>query len=526
MEKAFRMGKASATGSFQLFVGVALSSAIMAVGSLILARLITPAEYGLYSVALIPSLMIGLFRDWGVNSAITKYVAHSRTTGNEENVRDIIVTGLIFEIVMGLALSLLSVFLAGFIASAIFHRPNIAPLVSIVSITIFASSLLNAAQASFVGLERIEFQSLTLICQASIKSVVGPLLVFLGLGALGAVIGYILSFIVASIAGSAILYFILLRRLKRAKISRSKTFKLLKDMLHYGVPLSISSIIGGFLLQFYGFMMAFYCSDVMIGNYQVANNFAVLLTFVTIPIATVLFPAFAKLNPQNEPELIKTVFKSSVKYTTILLVPATTAVMVLSKPMVSTLFGEQYAYAPFFLSIMVLGNLATGFGNLSMNALLTGLGETKTLMKLSLLTLALGFVLAFLLIPNLGITGIILGNLIAGIPSILLGLHWIFKHFKVSADLGSTAKIFASTAIVTGITYVSLSFLNTAEWARLMVGGIVFLVGYLIVAPFMGAIVQEDIRNLRALFSGLGFIFTIINLPLIIAEKAAALKNN
>ncbi|MGD2066544.1 MAG: oligosaccharide flippase family protein, partial [Candidatus Bathyarchaeota archaeon] len=305
-----------------------------------------------------------------------------------------------------------------------------------------------------------------------------------------------------------------------------KFFKILNDMLRYGVPLSISTIIGGFLLQFYGFMMAFYCNDVMIGNYQVANNFAVLLTFFTIPIATVLFPAFAKLNPQNEPELVKTVFKSSVKYTAILLVPATTAVMVLAQPMVSTLFGEQYVYAPFFLSLLVITNLTAAFGNLSMNALLTGLGETKALMKLSLLTLALGFLLAFLLIPNLGITGIIIGNLIASIPSTLLGLGWIFKKYRVSADLRSTAKVFASTAIVTGITYISLSFFNTAEWMRLMVGGIVFLVSYLIVAPFMGAIVKEDIHNLRALFSGMGFIVKIINLPFIIAEKAASIKNN
>jgi len=69
------MGKVSATGSFQLFIGVATSTIAMAVGTIILARLMLPEEYGLYSIALIQSYMIVLFRDWGVNSAITKYVA-------------------------------------------------------------------------------------------------------------------------------------------------------------------------------------------------------------------------------------------------------------------------------------------------------------------------------------------------------------------------------------------------------------------------------------------------------------------
>ena len=41
MEKAFEMGKTSATGSFQLLIGVATSTIIMAVGTIILARLMT-----------------------------------------------------------------------------------------------------------------------------------------------------------------------------------------------------------------------------------------------------------------------------------------------------------------------------------------------------------------------------------------------------------------------------------------------------------------------------------------------------
>jgi len=525
MEKALEMGKVSATGGFQLFVGVATSSAIMAVGAIVLARLLSPAEYGLYSVALVPSLMINLFRDWGVNSAMTKYVAHFRAAKKEEDMRNIITAGLIFEISTGLALSLLSVFLAGVIASTIFHRPESTPLISIVSITIFSGSLLTAAQSSFVGFEKMEFNSLTLICQAVVKSVLSPLLVLLGFGALGAVLGYTFSFLVAGIVGSTILYFLLFRTLKRTKINRFKASKTLRNMLHYGVPLSISSILGGFLVQFYSFMMAFYCSDAMIGNFQAATNFAVLLTFFTIPISTVLFPAFAKLDSQNDSQLLKTVFTSSVKYTAMLLVPATAAVMVLSKPMISTLFGEKWVYAPFFLTLHVIANLFSGFGSLSVGSLLTGLGETKTLMKLSLLTLLIGLPLAFLLIPNLGIAGVIVGTLFAGLPSMFWGLHWIWKRYKVTVDWGSSARIFVASTIAAATTYLSLDYLNTVEWLRLMIGGIVFLTVYVVAAPSIGAIVQGDISNLRTMLSGLGFISTMANLPLGVAEKVAGISS-
>lgn len=524
MKKAVSMGKVSATGSFQLFIGVALSSAILAVGSILLARLLSPVDYGLYSVALTPALMIELFRDWGVDSAVTKYVAHSRINETTDDIHNVLSAGLLFEISMGLGLSLLSVCISGFVAETFLHRPEIAPLVAIASVTIFSGSLLKISQASFVGFEKMKFQSLTLVCQSIIKSFLAPILVILGFGSLGAVMGHTASFLLSGIIGVAILYLLIFRRLKKSKDNKTKVSENLKSLLHYGIPLSISSLISGFLLQFYNFMMAFYCSDLMIGNYQVALNFAVLLTFFTVPITTVLFPAFAKVDPQNEPQLLKTIFKSSVKYAAVLLVPATTAVMVLSEPMVSVLYGEEYVYAPLFLALYVSIYLLSATGNLSMGTFLTGLGETKTLMKLSLLPLLIGLPLSFVLIPQLGVIGVILGILISGVPRTTLGLYWIWKNYGITTDWWSSAKILIASGIAAVTTFLVLTFLNAADWLNLIIGVTVFLSTYIIIAPSIGAVVQEDLNNLKELFSGLGFISRIVNLLLGMTEKIAGLN--
>jgi hypothetical protein len=63
MEKALKMGKVSATGSFQLFIGKALSTMIMAIGAIIVGIFILEAEYGLYTIALIPATTMLLFQD-------------------------------------------------------------------------------------------------------------------------------------------------------------------------------------------------------------------------------------------------------------------------------------------------------------------------------------------------------------------------------------------------------------------------------------------------------------------------------
>ena len=65
LDKALNMGKTSALGSVQLFLGKMLSTIILAIGSIILTILISEGDYGLYIVALIPATTALLFQDLG-----------------------------------------------------------------------------------------------------------------------------------------------------------------------------------------------------------------------------------------------------------------------------------------------------------------------------------------------------------------------------------------------------------------------------------------------------------------------------
>lgn len=523
MEKLQKMGKVSVTGSFQLFVGKALSTVLLAVGSIIMARLMEPAEYGLYTIALVPSVTICLFHDWGMTQAIAKYIAQYRTMGKDEEIHDIIVTGLAFKAATGLALSIVSLFLANFIAIAVFNRPETAPLISIASFAVLSDSLLTASQSNFTGFERMELTSFAMTCQAILKTAVAPILVLLGYGALGAVVGYAVSYLIAGIISVLTLYFLLFKNLKKPINHITSKIKTLKKLLRYGVPLSISTILGSFLAQFYAFLMVFYCNDVSIGNNQVAANFALFLAFFSFPIVTVLFPAFSKLNPKSERQLLQAIFASAVKYAALFLVPATMVTIVLAEPMVSTVFGQKWVYAPFFLALTVTRNLFVLFGDLVRQSFLAGVGETKVLLKLSTLNLAVGIPLAFILIPPYGIVGVILGSILAGIPGMVLSLHWLWKHYDAKPNLKVSAKIFLAAVIATATSYLSLNLFATANLMKLAIGGTVFLVCYIITAPIIGAINQKDIETLRNMFSGIRVISKLMEIPLTIAEKAAAL---
>ena len=171
--------------------------------------------------------------------------------------------------------------------------------------------------------------------------------------------------------------------------------KTTKTMLKYGLPLSIGAILSGFLTQFNSTIMAIFVTDnSLIGNYSVALNFVVLITFFATPVTTMLFPAFSKLDAQKDKETLKNVFQYSVKYAALIVVPVTVMVMALAQPAIGTIFENKYVQAPLYLALLSVIYLFSALGSLSTASIINGQGYTKYNLKLTLLTVIIGFPLS------------------------------------------------------------------------------------------------------------------------------------
>jgi len=519
MEKATEIGKTSAVGSLQLFLGRSFSTVILAVGTIIIGLFISEGDYGLYAVALVPATTFLLFQDWGVSTALTRYCAKYRSTNEAGQQRKIIIAGLVFEIATGAALTIVSILLANFIAYTVFGKPESAFLIVVSSTTILMTAINTATGSIFVGFERMKLSSYSAVVTAITFSLVSPLLVYFGYGAMGAVIGYTLSSVASSAFSLVALYSSIYRKLPHSTTNKSSMYKTLKPLLKYGIPLSIGGILGGLSSPIYSFLMAHYVSNTLIGDFKIAGNFSSLLTLLIIPISTVLFPAFSKIDPQKEKNLLKNLFSTSVKYTVLIVIPATLALIVLSKPLIGTLYGNKWPDAPFFLAVSSIYNFFVLIGWRSMNALLPAVGETKLLMYMNLLGFGVSIPLAFILIPPLGILGLIIGTQVSGFPIMFIGLYFSWKRYGVKTDFLSSAKIFFAAALAALTVYAFFIFFTAAFWVQLVLGSIIFLVVYLISAPIVGAINQIDIKNLRTMFSSLGLISKLIEIPLKILEK-------
>jgi len=510
MTKAANIAQVSAKGSFHVLWGLVISTIISAVGTIFVARLLGSVLYGLYAIALTAPTLMTIFRDWGIPTAMIRYASQYRAEDRATEVRSILLAGSIFEIALGLGLTVLSLALSDYLAVSVFNRPVIAPLIQIASFSILAGSLISAATAAFTGTDRMEMNSIMLICESLIKTALMIGLVYLGLGTSGAVIGFTASALIAGLIGITLTWSVYKKLPKQAGL-KLEIRAYITEMLKYGVPLSLSTIVAGFLAQYYAFILPVYVlDDAIIGNYRIAQNFVVLIGFFATPITTMLFPAFSKLDFQKDKETLKNVFQFSIKYASLLVVPVATLVMSLSDPAVSTIFGTTYGTASLFLALLAIGYLYTALGNLSAGNLLSSQGQTKLVLILAIVTAAIGFPVGSILIPLFGVIGSIIGSLTIGFPSLFIALYWIRKHYNLTVDWNASAKITLSSAITGALTYLVVAQLGFASWMRLIIGVIIFI---LILIPTMlltRAITKPDLNNLRIMTAGLGPLNKII----------------
>ena len=169
MSKATEMARVSAKGGFHLLWGLVLSTVISAVGTIFIARLLGPDNMGLYAIALAAPNLIATFRDWGVTTAMIKYSAEYNSENDVAKIRSVFVSGLAFEIIVGLALSVLSLVLSQFLAD-FYGRPAIVQLIQIASLFILTGALVNTATAAFTGMEKMHLNSVMLIVQSIVKT--------------------------------------------------------------------------------------------------------------------------------------------------------------------------------------------------------------------------------------------------------------------------------------------------------------------------------------------------------------------
>jgi len=493
------MVRGSARGSLVLIIGQVITTIISALTIIWIARVIGSTNYGLYTIALVPVGIAMLIQDFGMNAAMMRFCAMYRHEGRNNELKSVVMTGLVFSVVTSLVISGVLYFFSSIISSVFLQRPEVDLLVKAAALSVLGNGgLLTTVQAIMIGYEMMGLRSVTQIIYSVVRAVVGVALILVGLGTFGVVVSYTIALMISGLVATFLLFLFVRFGHNDGGIS----WGTLKTLLRFGLPMSASTLLGGILSQLYSSLMVIYVATDLIGNYGAAVNFGVLVQFFTVPISTSLFPLFSKFK-RNDPQL-KTIYRLSVKFTTIVTVPIVFVIIVLSSPLSRLIFGTGYPYTALYLSLYILTFAFEGLGGLSLSNVISGIGEVGVTLRTTILVFIVGSVLAFVLIPRYQIVGLLLVMIIAPRAGWVYTTIWAKRNIGLTVDWGSTSRIYATALIAFAISYLAVDLPQLHGWVALVIGGSMYLLVYIAGLPISRALTRKDLEQLETIANTMG----------------------
>jgi len=158
--------------------------------------------------------------------------------------------------------------------------------------------------------------------------------------------------------------------------------------------------------------------------------------------------------------------------------------------------------------------LYSGLGSIVIGHLLTGLGETKTVLKANLIGAVFRIPLTLILTTFYGVPGLITALLISSFFVLLYMLHVISQKFKLYIDLKASLKIGLVSLMSNIPTLLLLQFSPLSVWINLVISGIIYLCTLLTTIPLTKTVSRGDLLNFKRILDNLQVPPTITHLIL------------
>jgi O-antigen/teichoic acid export membrane protein len=168
-----------------------------------------------------------------------------------------------------------------------------------------------------------------------------------------------------------------------------------------------------------------------ITEYDIGNRIhSMALMFLGLA-GTVVIPATSAAQARSEHDQIRMLFLKGTKYTLAMTLPVICALFVLAASMIRFWISPQYVgaalYARLFLAYLLFW-VMTGVGW----NMLIGVRETKPIVRIQIVSVAINLALSILLVHFIGIKGVIIATIIGNLVAFVPYMRLMMRSFDVS----------------------------------------------------------------------------------------------
>ncbi len=437
-----------------------LNTVIHLVSTVVLSRLLSPAEFGVVAMVMSVTVFAGLFKDLGLSAA---------TIQRENLSHEQLSTLYWINVAAGAALTLALATIAPLVAW-FYDRPELTTVTICLALSFVISSFSTQQNALITRQMRFGRQAVASIASAIIGFSITVILALRGFSYWSLAIGTISRTFALTL---------LLNTLSGWRPGRPRRGTGVTSMLKYGLNLTGFSFVNYFARNLDNVLIGRFAGADALGLYSRAYNLLMLPTSnLRVPMDSVVFPALSRL--QNDAVSFRNYYRTATGVLAVTSMPVVGFLFVASEPLIEIALGRQWIGAAGLFSILAIAAFmqpASGFRG----TVLTSLGLARRHLEQGLISAAVtcaGFAIGV----QWGATGVATAY---AITSVLLTfpMHvYSFKDTPVGVrdfiDSITPAGI-ASLAAAAG-TYIlrAIALHSVDPWIQVFVCGSVYTMTY------------------------------------------------
>ncbi|MCS6840396.1 MAG: lipopolysaccharide biosynthesis protein [Roseiflexus sp.] len=422
------IGKRAVHGTFWSFLSFLSTKALTFATTIVLARLLTPAEFGIIAYCTVVIGFLDLLNNVGVGHAL---IARRDRLEEAQNAAFVISIGS--SIVLYAGAWALAPLIADF-----FNEPQVAPLLRVLAIGLLLVGVGTVPMAMLQRDLRFKAYLLPGIARNVIKACVAVGMAWQGFGVWSLVVAELINKVLEVIIPWAIV---------RWRPSRAFDYRVARDMLGFGVNIVAVGLLGTFMVNVDYIIVGRVLGGVALGYYTVAYRIPELFLRSTVDtVMMVAFPVLSRL--QADAQRLETAYFGYLRYLAVFTFPAAAGIALLAPAFFGTFYTE--AWRPSIVPMQLIA-LEIGIASVAYvpGIIYKSVNRPEILTKLTLLKLP--FVIAVLwFATQWGINGVAAGMVALSLASTALDSIVVQRviGFRFVDMLRVLAPIVAATAVM------------------------------------------------------------------------------
>ncbi|MBN2821355.1 MAG: lipopolysaccharide biosynthesis protein [Bacteroidales bacterium] len=415
----------------------------------ILARLLTPREFGLVGMTTIFVAVSQSLVDSGFTQALIRKNNATQTD---------FATVFYFNLFIGIVLYVVLFFAAGTI-SRFFEELQLKPIIRVIGLSILINAFTIVQRARLTKEINFKLQTKISIIASITSGLIGIGMAYTGFGVWSLVTKSVLDFFIISL---------LLWLWNKWTPTLEFNWDAFREMFSFGYKLMISGLINTLYKNIYLLIIGKYFSAADLGYYTRADQFRNLPSKnITSVIQRVSYPVLAKI--QDDPILLKAAYQKIIKSTMFLTFSLMITMAAIAKPLIYTLVGEKWATSVDYLQLLSLVAVFYPISAINLN-MLNVKGKSNLFLRLEIIKKSLAVPVIIIGI-SMGIKMMIIGMMLTSITGYFLNSYYSGKLIGYS-NMEQLKDIFPSfllSIVVGSVLYGMSIFISIPDYQLLII---------------------------------------------------------